>query len=166
MSNDYGGWIKLHRKLLDSEVFKNEKLLKVWVWCLLKATREDRGLLVGVQAVKLAKGSFVFGREKAASELKMSIQTVRTCLANLQILGNLTIEATNKFSIITLTKWDEYQSRPEEVTNRSTSKQPASQPTSHHKQEAKEVKNIRSSKFLRTREYCMTCQIDPCRCGV
>ena len=35
------GWIKLHRKTLDSKVFQNEKLLKTFVWCLLKASHKE-----------------------------------------------------------------------------------------------------------------------------
>ena len=66
------GWVKLHRKLLDSQIFQNEKLLKIWIWCLLKATYKDNSQLVGLQNVDLKSGEFVFGRKKASEELKMS----------------------------------------------------------------------------------------------
>ena len=36
------GWIKLHRKLLDSPIFQNEKLFKVFAYCLMKASHKDR----------------------------------------------------------------------------------------------------------------------------
>jgi len=32
-----GGWIRLYRKTLESAVFQNETLLKIWIWCLLRA---------------------------------------------------------------------------------------------------------------------------------
>ena len=32
------GWIRLWRKLLKSVIFDDEGLLKVWIWCLLKAS--------------------------------------------------------------------------------------------------------------------------------
>ena len=47
------GWIKLHRKLLTSNVFDNEKLLKVWIWCLMKATHKNSDPIVGLKIVKL-----------------------------------------------------------------------------------------------------------------
>lgn len=47
------GWIKIHRKLLESNVFDNEKALKVWLWCLLKATHKDQKPIIGLQIVKL-----------------------------------------------------------------------------------------------------------------
>ena len=64
-------YIKLFRKLLNSPIFENEKALKVWIWCLLKATHKEREQLVGKTIVYLEKGQFVTGRKKASDELKM-----------------------------------------------------------------------------------------------
>ncbi|HIA6871830.1 TPA: DnaD domain protein, partial [Staphylococcus aureus] len=41
------GWIKLHRKLLDSPIFQNEKLFKVFAYCLMKASHKEHTQLVG-----------------------------------------------------------------------------------------------------------------------
>ena len=48
-------YIKLFRKLLESPIFENEIALKVWIWCLLKATHKEREQLVGHQLVYLKK---------------------------------------------------------------------------------------------------------------
>ena len=69
------GWIKLHRKILDSAVFDNPDLLKVWIWCLLKATHDDYTQLVGLKVVELTKGQFITGRFKGAEELKLNPST-------------------------------------------------------------------------------------------
>ena len=69
-------WVKLYRKILQSPIFENEKALKVWVWCLCKATHKEREQLVGKQLIKLEKGQFVTGRKKASEELKMKERTV------------------------------------------------------------------------------------------
>ena len=47
------GYIKLYRKLLESPIFQNEKALKVWIWCLCKATHKEIDVLVGRQLVHL-----------------------------------------------------------------------------------------------------------------
>lgn len=57
-------WIKLYRKILKSPIWENEKALKVWIWCLVKATHEDRIQLVGQQKVLLEKGQFVFRQKE------------------------------------------------------------------------------------------------------
>ena len=41
------GWIKLHRKILDSPIFQNEKLFKVFAYCLMKASHKEHTQLVG-----------------------------------------------------------------------------------------------------------------------
>lgn len=81
-------WIKMYRKLLQSPIFENEKALKIWVWCLLKATHIEREQLVGQQIVKLEKGQFIFGREKASDELKMTESTVYKYIKLLEKLRN------------------------------------------------------------------------------
>ena len=41
------GWVKLHRKLVDNPIFKNDKLFRVFMYCLLKASHKDHDQLVG-----------------------------------------------------------------------------------------------------------------------
>ena len=40
------GYIKLHRQVLDSWVFADEKAFKVWMWLLMKANYKDRYMSV------------------------------------------------------------------------------------------------------------------------
>lgn len=49
------GWIKLHRKILDSPIFQNEKLFKVFAYCLMKASHKEHTQLVGRRVVHLKK---------------------------------------------------------------------------------------------------------------
>ena len=104
------GWIKLHRKLKDSLVFDNPDLLKVWIWCLLKATHDDYIQMIGLQEVELKKGQFIFGRKVAANELKMSESKTYRLIKKLENMQNLNIKANNKFSVITIENWEIYQS--------------------------------------------------------
>ena len=104
------GWIKLHRKLKNSLVFDNPDLLKVWIWCLLKATHDDYSQIIGLQEVELEKGQFVFGRKVASSELKMSESKAYRLIKKLENMQNLNIKTNNKFSVITIENWELYQS--------------------------------------------------------
>ena len=137
------GYIKLWRKSLESGWLQNHKLWVFWSYCLLKATYKPCSIIVGCQQVQLEPGQFVFGRKKAAQETKLSEREVRTCIDFLSKAKNLTIKATNKFSIITLINWDFYQSEQYEETNRATN----DRPTTDHKQEYKEVKEGKNKKM-------------------
>lgn len=122
------GWIMLHRKILESRVFQNEGLLKVWIWCLLKASHKEQWVSFrtgkGESEVKLLPGQFVYGRKKAAKELKMKPSTVNDRMHKLKKGGNLVIQTGTHYSIITITKWDDYQS-----SNETSDIQPDTQPT-------------------------------------
>lgn len=76
----------------------------------------------------------------------MSERTIRTCLQHLETMQNLTIKTTNKFSIITITNWDTYQSR-EDINDQQSDQHPTSKrPASDHKQEGKEKKEGKEQK--------------------
>lgn len=128
-------WIKLYRKILKSPIWENEKALKVWIWCLVKATHEERMQLVGQQEVLLQKGQFVFGRKKASKELQMSESMVYRYMKVLEKLQMLNIKPNNKFSVVSIEKWEDYQENKEIIDSKINNKRT----TNEHKQECKEI---------------------------
>lgn len=103
------GYIQLHRKLLDSAIFSSELGLKIWVWCLLKATYQERDIYVGRQKVHLEPGQFVYGRISASEQLGIAQSTVRNWINILKQDSYINIKSTNKYSIISIKNWHEYQ---------------------------------------------------------
>ncbi len=103
------GYIKLYRKIIESPVFQNERLLKAFIWCLAKATHKEREEIVGIRCVKLQKGQFVFGRKKAADELGFPESTTWRYIKALQSFGILDIKSNSKFSVVTIINWGKYQ---------------------------------------------------------
>lgn len=73
---------------MKSPIWENEKALKIWIWCLLKATHEDREQLVGQQIIDLRKGQFVFGRKKASDEIQMNENTIYKYIKLLEKIRN------------------------------------------------------------------------------
>lgn len=144
------GYIKLHRKCLDSAVFGDSDLWRFWCWCLLRASYKSRQVFMNGVVVDIEPGQFIMGRKSASEELRLSQQSIRTMLKNLEKLGNLTSQSTNRFTVVTLINWEVYQDDAEISTSQSTSNQPAAnqqltsnQPAANHKQEGKEGYNVR-----------------------
>lgn len=131
------GWIKLHRKLLDSPIFQNEKLFKVFAYCLMKASHKEHTQLVGRRVVHLQKGQFVFGRKRASEELRLKESTVRDYVKLLEKLGTIDIKSDNKFSVITVVNWAIYQN-DEEI---SDSKNDKKSTTNQHQMDSKSTTN-------------------------
>lgn len=114
-----GGWIKLHRKLLEGRIFQDPALLKVWVWCLLKANHCESWVPVrtgrGDTTILVKRGEFLFGRNSAGIELDMPATTVRDRMRVLCTHDAIALKPVTHFSIVTIINYDSYQDTIEEA---------------------------------------------------
>lgn len=136
------GYVKVWRKTQDSAVFQSEGLLKVFIWCLMRAAYKESFVMVrtgrGVSEVRLSPGSFLFGRESAAKELDMPPTTVWKRMLKLEKLEILNIERNSHFSIVYIINWHIYQADQE----KGDSERDRQGTGKGHKEELKEVINI------------------------
>jgi uncharacterized phage protein (TIGR02220 family) len=152
------GYIKLHRTLMDSRVWRNEGLLKVWAWCLLKASYKEHWVSVptgkGTTEVCLLPGQFICGRNTAAEELNMKPSTVSDRLKKLENIENIDIQPDTHFSIITVIKWEEYQGDDEE-DQQATQHPSDTQPTGNQQatDTYKKVKKDKNKDIVEIIEY-------------
>lgn len=139
------GWIKLHRQALDSTVWE-PKIWFVWSWCLLKANHESAKIRWNGGDLELKPGQFITGREKALSEMPgITAQKYRTAIDYLKSTSRISVKTTNKFSLITVLNWSKYQDTNQQKKQPSNQPLTNEQPTTNHKQEVKNDKNIYSS---------------------
>ena len=117
------GHIKLHRKLLDSEVFSNANTLKVWIWVLLKSNHAQKS--IPNLNIKLKPGQFLYGRNSASQELQMAPSSVRNQVSKLLSLGLILMDSFKDkgYSLITVRKWATYQDAIAEDGQKSGHKQ-------------------------------------------
>lgn len=101
------GWIKLHRKILDNGVFADAELLKVFIWCILKANRGENDKNVYGAVIK--QGQFLTGRVSASEELYIKPSTVHDRLKRLQRMKYIKLKSTNRYTIVTVLKFAQYQ---------------------------------------------------------
>ena len=125
------GWISLHRKILKSSIFHNEKYLKVWLWCLLKATHDKYKFPFNNHDIILMPGQFITGQKSASKTLGCSVQSYKSALRYLKSTNRITTTATNKFSVITVVNWGQYQITEHELTRGKKDKLTNQQPTSN-----------------------------------
>jgi uncharacterized phage protein (TIGR02220 family) len=107
------GCILLARSLDESDIFQNEKWLKVFIWCLIQANHKGKNVPVNIgrsmTSVWVERGQFIFGRHKAAEKLGMSPSTVRNIMQKLVDLKNMDMQKDTHFSIVTIRDYDFYQ---------------------------------------------------------
>ena len=127
------GWIKLHRTLADWQWASDPNTFCLFVHLLLMAQHSPSKW----RGETIMPGQLLTGRKKLAEATGLSEQNIRTSLNRLKSTSELTIKKTNKYSIISITNWDKYQTANQQANQQLTSNQPAT----NHIQECKKEKN-------------------------
>lgn len=127
------GWLKLYRSILDSAVFQDAEVLKVWIWLLCSVAFEQHDTICYGKVIHLKPGQIATGRKKIAQCTDLNENKVYRALTVLKSLGNIEIKATNKYSIITVVNWDKYQ---DENGKRTSSEQQNNSKTTTEEQQS------------------------------
>ena len=107
------GFILLHRKLLNWQWYKDSNTLHLFIDLLLDTNYEDS--TVGFQVIK--RGQCLTSLKRINENTGLTYQQIRTSLSKLEKSGEINKQTTNKYSIITINKYDEYQDINKQITN-------------------------------------------------
>ena len=133
-------YIKLDRKITEWEWFTDGNTLKLWIYLLVHAQYHDGNY----KGIEIKRGQLVTGRKKLANELDMTESQIRNSLSKLITTNEITIKATNRFSLITIVKYGFYQGDDDDSNqqnNQQNSQQIANKPpTNRHNTRNKESK--------------------------
>jgi len=144
------GWIKLWRKLEDNPIFKNPRLLQLWIYCLFKANHRKNKAMIGFQEIPLTPGQFITGRYSLAKDLGLKPRSTRSSWNWLKILESmrfLTIKSTNKYSIVSINNWHTYQGNEMEDYQQPYQRDTIKIPSKYHQNTTdKNDKNVKNDK--------------------
>ena len=148
------GFVKLWRKTQDSRVFKNPNLLKVWVWCLMRANYKEDWVTIktgrGENQVRVKPGEFVFGRKAASRELGMPESSVWKRMVKLKKLKNVNIKSDSQYSVVSIVNWDTYNPDQEKGDSKGDRQGTGKEQARNTEKKVKKDKNkIYSAEFLK-----------------
>lgn len=109
------GFIKIDRKILEWEWYKDEHTKNFFFHCLLKANwKEGR-----FKGMTIERGQFVASLPVLSDELSLTVNEIRTAIKHLKITGEITVKVYQKFSVFTVVNYDlyQYESQAESQTN-------------------------------------------------
>lgn len=118
---ELNGYIKLYRKLVKWGWYQDSVVKSLFLHFLLTASFRDFVLM----GKSFKAGQLITGRKKLAEELNFSERQIRTAMEKLKSTGEVTYETTNKFTIVTVVNWEDYQSNEEIPTKSATNERPA-----------------------------------------
>ena len=100
------GWVKIHRKLLDSQYGKNLELIGLFTALLLKANHKKGFTADGTE---IQPGQFMTSHVALAKEFKMNRSTLRRKLIMLENAHQIEQRSNRQNTIITVVNWHRYQ---------------------------------------------------------
>ncbi|GAB7447222.1 DNA replication protein [Enterobacter kobei] len=109
-TNDGKGFALLHRKIMDVPFYKDAEAAHLWVHLLLRANHEQTLVSTDVGDVICERGEFITGRNTLAMETGLTADRVKSLLRKFQSLGMITTKSNNRFTVLKVVKYDEYQS--------------------------------------------------------
>ena len=123
MAANEEGWIKFHRKILKWEWWEDIICYRLFSYFLLMANAADQRW----RGYEVKRGSFVTSSQRIEQDTKLTTQQVRTAMEHLKSTGEITCKTTNKFTIITVCKYGQYQQSPADeqqaINKQTTNKQ-------------------------------------------
>ena len=111
------GWIKLHRKIKEWEWYKDSQVVHLFYHLIVSANDKDKKW----KDFNIRRGEFVTSVRNISEETGIPVISVRRKLEILEKSGAISRKTTNKFTLITICKYDSYQST--EQTSEQTSEQ-------------------------------------------
>lgn len=120
-----GGYIALHRKILEWEWFGDAVTFRTFIYLLLSANFEPGNY----KGTIIQRGQLVTSLPKISADLQQTIQQTRTALKHLKLTGEITDKGTPQYRIITIVKYDQYQQANRQTNRQLTGNQQADQQT-------------------------------------
>lgn len=131
------GWVKIHRSIIGHWCSSDPDALAVWVRLICEANFEDKKTSIGGRLIDVKRGQLVFGLNAFSERSGVSVKVLRRVISQLEMDGMLGKQNFNKFSLITITCYDDYQDEGRQRAGKG-------QAEGRQRATPKEVKNLRS----------------------
>jgi len=114
------GWIKLHRKLLESPIFKDSQAVHLWLHLLLRVNHKEGKHLVGNQMVTIPRGSLLTGRKSLAKDTGIQESKIERLLKLFKNEQQIEQQSFTKYRLISITNYESYQVSEQQTNSKRT----------------------------------------------
>ena len=104
-----GGWVKVYRKISENGFFRKSEYVHLWLHLLLEAAHEPVEFVWNGQTMTLQPGQLLTGRTELVKKTGIAGTNIERILDYFQNEQQIGQQKTNKFRIITITNWSDYQ---------------------------------------------------------
>lgn len=149
------GRVKFHRKITEREWYSDANTFRVFFHLITIANHKDWKR----QGIDVKRWQTITWRIELAKKLNLSEMQIRTALDKLERTWEISKKTTNRFTIITVLKYCDYNDYDLEDNQQITNKQPTdnqqitTNKNDKNKKELKELKEISSKEDTAIAEY-------------
>lgn len=129
--------------MVDWEWYSDTNTFRLFFHLLLTANSEDKRW----QGIVVKRGQVVISYDTIKKSIGLSLQQARTSMSKLISTSEITKQVTNKYTIVTISKYEEYQQNPkaeqqakQQAKQQANNKQATSDPTPEQQQHKKNKK--------------------------
>ena len=150
------GWVKIHRDLLDNELWSDKPFTKgqAWVDLLLLANHKDKNVLIGSHTEMVERGSFITSELKLMERWGWGRKKVKLFLNFLESQKMIERNANNKRTAITIVNYGFYQDcdlpKEQQKNSKGTAKEQQRDSRGTAKGHKQERKNERMKEYIDT----------------
>lgn len=132
MSNN--GYFLVYRKLFSHEIGENPLTVALWIRLLSEASYENKEVFWDTQSIQVKRGQIITSIDKLSKWLGVSRRTTKRILDALQMVQQINIKTTNKYTVISIQNYDKYQILPNKRTSNGTTNAQQTPTTKEYKE--------------------------------
>lgn len=137
------GWIKLHRKIMDTPLYLSEPFtrMQAWIDLLLLANHKEGFFYVRGNKVVVGRGQIGTSSRTLANRWQWSRGKVERFLQDLEESGQIKPQKTNVITLISICNYDEYQNTEPQNEPQTDHRRTADEPQTDPNKNDNNVKN-------------------------
>ena len=142
------GWIKLHRKIMDTPLYLSEPFtrMQAWIDLLLLANHKEGFFYVRGNKVVVGRGQIGTSSRTLANRWQWSRGKVERFLQDLEESGQIKPQKTNVITLISICNYDEYQNTEPQNEPQTSHRQTTDEPQTDPNKNDKNVNNENNDK--------------------
>ena len=127
------GFIAVWRKLKKTSFYKDSYAVHLAVHLLIEANCKSKTTTFNGEDIHIRRGSVITGRHQLSTATGLKPSTVNVKMRLLERVGFISVKRNNKFSIVTICKYESYQYAEEHDEQQSNNKVTTEQQQSNNK---------------------------------
>ena len=108
------GWIRLHRKILNWELYRDPNAFRVYIHFLLNANYEDSKW----KNIVIKAGDYCFTYDALAGNLGLTVRQIRFAIDKLKKCQNIVTRVSGRFQVVSIVKYNLFKDDENKIVSK------------------------------------------------